>query len=95
MSRNINDIIVEVEKSNQEVNKPKSCPNELAKLSTDIEKLKEQTATISSKIDYIIDLLDALYFILEESELDEEDSVEDVSNEGWLPELDDWENGQE
>lgn len=94
MSRDINDILKEVTKSNKELHKvDDKLSREISDLQKDINSIQKEVKTISSKVDEILELIHALYIFVEEyDESDIEESADEYeSNEGWLPEIDNWE----
>jgi hypothetical protein len=93
MSKDINDILKEVAKSNKELHKvDDKISKEVYSLQKDISDTKKEIKIISEKIDIILELINQLYiFVEDDSEEDIEDNDEYESNEGWLPELQDWE----
>lgn len=66
---------------------------ELPEIVQDIRILKQEVQTITAKIDNILDILNTLTFFIEDhdDDLDEEELDPSDSNEGWLPEINDWE----
>lgn len=102
MSREYNDIIKEVMKSNTELHKVDTkltkeiaaLDKELQGVGKEIQSIKKDIKNISSKIDDVLDILNTLSIFIEDAEniIQEDDSDDDYqSNEGWLPEVNNWE----
>jgi len=94
MSRDYNDISKEILKSNKQLNDmDKNLSKDIEILSKEIVNLKKDFKTLHIKIDHILDVLNTLtVFIVDEGEdLDDSDNEEYQSNEGWLPEVNNWE----
>jgi hypothetical protein len=93
MSKDINDIMKEVIKSGKEIHRVDTkFSKEIIGLQKDVEGLHKDIKVIASKIDLILDLLNSLtIFIEEEDESLDDDDDEYQSNEGWLPEVNNWE----
>lgn len=94
MSREFNDIIKEVIKSNKELHKVDDrISKEIAELDKEIQGLKRDVKSLSSKIDDVLEILNTLTIFIEDAEsiLEEDDDEEYQSNEGWLPEVNNWE----
>lgn len=98
MSKDIDDILKEITKSNKDLHKvDDKISKEIDSLNKDMQIIKRDVKTISLKIDQILELLMTLSVFIEDAEniLDEEDVDEYSSNEGWLPEVNEWESHQE
>lgn len=95
MSRDIDDVIKEVMKSNKEIHKvDDKLSKELNGLDRDIQGLKKDIKSLSDKLDDVLEILNTLTIFIEDAEsiLDEDDNEEEYqSNEGWLPEVNNWE----
>jgi uncharacterized coiled-coil DUF342 family protein len=95
MSREINDIIKEVVKQTQDLQKSDNKLNsDVSDISKEIQSIKKDIKKVSEKIDNILDLLNTLTIFIEDSEdiLDEDELDSTDSNEGWLPEITEWEH---
>jgi hypothetical protein len=97
MSRDFDNIIKEIVKNNKELDKmDDKISKNIAGLEKDIAIIKKDMKTISSKLDGIFDMLSSLSVFIEDAEnIVSEDEEEYTSNEGWLPELNKWENEQD
>lgn len=99
MSREFNDIIKEVIKSNKELHKVDDrISKEISELDKEIQGLRKEVKGLSSKLDEILEILNTLTIFIEDAEsiIDEEDHDDDYqSNEGWLPEVNNWEENYE
>lgn len=99
MSREFNDIIKEVIKSNQDLHKVDDrISKEIAELDREMQFLRKEVGGLSSKLDEILEILNTLTIFIEDAEsiIDEEDHDDDYqSNEGWLPEVNNWEENYE
>lgn len=99
MSRDFDDVIKEVMKSNKEIHKvDDKLSKEINSLDRDIQGLKKDVKLLSSKLDEILEILNTLTIFIEDAEsiMDNEDHEEDYeSNEGWLPEVNNWEEHYE
>ena len=99
MSREFNDIIKEVIKSNKELHKVDDrISKEISELDREIQGLRKEVKGLSSKLDEILEILNTLTIFIEDAEsiIDEEDHDDDYqSNEGWLPEVNNWEENYE
>lgn len=95
MSRDIDDVIKEVMKSNKEIHKvDDKLSKELNSLDRDIQGLKKDIKSLSDKLDDVLEILNTLTIFIEDAEsiLDGDDNEEEYqSNEGWLPEVNNWE----
>lgn len=95
MSRDFDNIIKEVMKSNKDLNKlDDKFSKEINLLDRDIQGLRKEVKGLSSKLDEILEILNTLTIFIEDAEsiIDEEDHEEEYqSNEGWLPEVNNWE----
>jgi len=95
MSRDFDNIIKEVMKSNKDLNRiDHKFSKEISLLDKDIQNLRKEVRGLSSKLDEILEILNTLTIFIEDTEsiVDEEDHDEDYqSNEGWLPEVNNWE----
>lgn len=95
MSKDFNDISKEILKNNKEIH---NIENKLSKditgISKEISSIKKEVKDISNKINEILEILTILSVFIEEShdieEMDDEEEYQ--SNEGWLPEIDNWED---
>lgn len=71
---------------------PNDSNKELNEVVQDIKILKQEVQGITIKIDNILDILNTLTFFIEDhDDLDEEELDANDSNEGWLPEINEWE----
>lgn len=99
MSRDFDNIIKEVMKSNKDLNKlDDKFSKEINLLDRDIQGLRKEVKGLSSKLDEILEILNTLTIFIEDAEsiIDEEDHDDDYqSNEGWLPEVNNWEENYE
>lgn len=98
MSREFNDIIKEVIKSNKELHKVDDrISKEISELDREIQGLRKEVKGLSSKLDEILEILNTLTIFIEDAEsiIDEEDHDDYQSNEGWLPEVNNWEENYE
>lgn len=95
MSRDIDHIVKEVMNSSKELHKvDNKLSKEIASLDKEIQGLKKEVKTISIKMDAMLELLNSLTIFIEDAEdiLDDNDAEEEYqSNEGWLPEVNNWE----
>jgi len=95
MSRDFDNIIKEVMKSNKDLNRlDDKFSKEMNLLDKDIQNLRKEVKGLSAKLDEILEILNTLTIFIEDAEsiIDEEDHDEDYqSNEGWLPEVNNWE----
>jgi chromosome segregation ATPase len=95
MSKDIENITREVIKNNKEIHRvDDKLSKELTSLDKEIQGVKKDIKVISTKIDTILDLLNTLIIVMEDaediiSETDEDEEFE--PNEGWLPEINNWE----
>jgi hypothetical protein len=96
MSKNIDDVIKEVMKSNKEIHR---VDNKLSKdidtTHREIQSLKKEVKLVSAKIDSVLEILNTLTIFIEDAEqiIDDEDIDEEYSsNEGWIPEVNNWED---
>lgn len=95
MSRDINDIIKEVVKQTQDLQKADNkLTNDVSDISKEIQTIKKDIQNVSEKIDDILDVLNTLTIFIEDNEniVDDDDLDNTDSNEGWLPELTEWED---
>lgn len=94
MSRDFDNIIKEVIKNNKEINKiDDKLSKDIAGLEKDISVIKKDIKNISAKLDSIFDILNTLSIFIEDAEnIVSDDDDEYQSNEGWLPEIAEWEN---
>jgi len=99
MSREFNDIIREVIKSNKELHKVDDrISKEIGELDREIQGLKKDVKSLSNKLDDVLEILNTLTIFIEDAEsiLDEDDGEEEYqSNEGWLPEVNNWEENRD
>ena len=97
MSKDINDVIKDVIKSQKDIYQVDTkLSKEIVSLSKDVSSLKKEMANILSKVDTLIEMITAISLFIEQSyddedEADHEDDYE--SNEGWIPEVNNWEEG--
>lgn len=96
MSRDFNDLIKEVLKNNKEINKiDDKISKDIGGLEKEIMLIKKDIKQISNKIDSIFDILNTLSIFIEDAEniiSDDDEDEKYQSNEGWLPEIAEWEN---
>lgn len=94
MSRDINDIIKEVAKHNKDLHKVDDrISKEIDSVNKELQLVKKDIKIVSSKIDQILDLLTTLSIFIEDAENIIDEDIEDYeSNEGWLPEVSEWES---
>jgi uncharacterized coiled-coil DUF342 family protein len=95
MSKEINDIIKEVVKQTQDLEKSDNKLNsDVSDISREIKSIKKDIKKMSEKIDDILDLLNTLTIFIEDNEniIDEDELENTDSNEGWLPEITEWEH---
>jgi regulator of replication initiation timing len=98
MSKNIDDVIKEVIKTNKDLHKVDvRFSKDLLDMQKDIAGIYREIKTMSAKVDSMIEIISALTIFIEEAEdiLDDEDGDEYQSNEGWLPEMNNWEDQYE
>lgn len=98
MSRDFNDISREILKSNKQINDmDKNLSKDMDNLSKEISNLKKDLKSLHSKVDNILDILNTLtIFIVDENEeIDDSDDNEYQSNEGWLPEINNWDEDED
>jgi flagellar capping protein FliD len=99
MSRDFDDVIKEVMKSNKEIHKvDDKLSKEINSLDRDIQGLKKDVKSLSDKLDDVLEILNTLTIFIEDAEsiLDEDDAEEEYqSNEGWLPEVNNWEENRD
>jgi len=98
MSRDFDNIAKEVIKNNKEIHKvDDKLSKELFSMDKDIQTLKKDLKNIGDKVDTILDLLNSLVIVMEDAQeiQDEDDLDEYESNEGWLPEINSWEDNYE
>jgi hypothetical protein len=99
MSRDFDNIAKEVIKNNKEIHKvDDKLSKELFLIDKDIQNLKKDLKAIGTKVDTILDLLNTLIIVMEDAEdivAEDNDGEDFESNEGWLPELNKWENEQD
>jgi prefoldin subunit 5 len=99
MSRDFDNIIKEVMKSNKDLNRiDDKFSKEISLLDKDIQNLRKEVKGLSSKLDEILEILNTLTIFIEDAEsiLDEDDGEEEYqSNEGWLPEVNNWEENRD
>lgn len=99
MSRNIDDVIKEVVKSSKELHKvDDKLSKEIGSIEKEILTLKKDIKGLASKIDEILNILNTLTIFIEDAEqiIQDEDAEDDYqSNEGWLPEVNNWEENYE
>jgi hypothetical protein len=99
MSKDIENITREVIKNNKEIHKVDDrLSKELSIIDKDIQNLKKDLKAIGGKVDTILDLLNTLIIVMEDAEdiVAEDDDNEDFeSNEGWLPEINSWEQNRD
>ena len=96
MSRDFDNIIKEVMKSNKDLNRiDDKFSKEISLLDKDIQSLRKEVKGLSSKMDEILEILNTLTIFIDDAEHiieDEDEDNEDYkSNEGWIPEINDWE----
>lgn len=88
MSKDFDDILKEINKSNKELH---SIDNNISKdmnsIKNDIVILKKEVKSINNKIDLILEILNNLSIMVLEDE--ENDDLYD-SDQTWVPEEDDW-----
>ena len=94
MSKEINDILKNVNKNNQEIYKLEdNTLKNIVLLNKDVEDIKKQINTIIAKLDTVVEMMMTLTLFIEESveigELDEHEEDYE-SNEGWIPDNEDW-----
>jgi uncharacterized coiled-coil DUF342 family protein len=95
MPIDLDDVMKEVSLQIQELQKPDiKLTNEISDISKEIQNIKQDVGLISEKIDDILDLLNTLTIFIEDNEniIDEDESENIDSNEGWLPEITEWEH---
>ena len=95
MSREFNDLIKEVLKNNKEISKiDDKISKDVGGLEKEILLIKKDIKHISNKIDSIFDILNTLSIFIEDAEniISDDDDEKYQSNEGWLPEIAEWEN---
>jgi uncharacterized protein YlxW (UPF0749 family) len=99
MSKDFDQISKQILKNNKEIHDmDNKISKDLDALSKDVNLLKKDIKTLSNKIDSVLDILNTLAIFIEDAEhiIDSEDSEEDYqSNEGWLPEVNNWEENRD
>lgn len=101
MSKDSSDIIKEVLKNNKDLYKVENnISKEIDSLNKDIQNIQKDIKHIKTKVDAILNLLDTLIVVISDESYDEdleddEDVSEYESNEGWLPEVSEWEKHYE
>ena len=98
MSKDFNDISKEILKNNKEIhNVENKLTKDISNISKEISSLKKEVKDISNKINEILEILNMLTIFIEETndveEIDEDEEYQ--SNEGWLPEINNWEDNYE
>ena len=96
MSKDFNDISKEIIKTNKQIHDiDKNISKDVDNITKELGLIKKDIKILQSKVDDIIDILNTLtIFIVDENEEISEDDTEDKyeSNEGWLPEMNNWED---
>jgi seryl-tRNA synthetase len=105
MSRDFDNIIKEISKSHKELhNVEHKFSKEILDLGKDIANnnkeiiaIKKEIKDIGNKIDNVLEILNTLIVFIEESSddlpLEEEDNYD--SNEGWIQDIDSWQDNYE
>lgn len=105
MSKDINDIIKEINKSHKEIYSVESkfskdindINKHLTSTNKEISAIKKEVKDMTNKIDTMLEILNTLIVFIEESAddlpLEEEDNYE--SNEGWIQDMDGWQDSYE
>lgn len=99
MSRDIDHIVREVMNSSKELHKvDNKLSKEIDTLSKDVQSMKKDIKNLAIKIDMVLDILNTLTIFIEDAEqiINDEDNEEEYeSNEGWLPEINNWEKNED
>ena len=97
MSRNINDHVKQVINNNDAIHKADTrIVLQVDSIGKEVKQLQEEVSVIDSKIDQILELLNMLTIFIEDAEnISDEESEDFDSNEGWLPEVNEWEKNYE
>ena len=95
MSKDINDILKEINKNHKEIYQVDTKLNkEVSYLGKELTSIKKEVGTILSKLDIILEMLMTLTLFIEESveigELDDDNEEDYESNEGWIPDNEEW-----
>lgn len=95
MFKDMNDIIVELFQNTQKLQEhDQKVDQDINNLVKEIQAMQNTIQSVSEKMDDILDLLNTLTIFIEDNEniTDDEDGDANDSNEGWLPEISDWEH---
>lgn len=97
MSRNINDHVKQVINNNEAIHKTDNqAALQIDNISKEVKQLQQEVSVIDSKVDQILELLNMLTIFIEDAEnIEDEESEDYESNEGWLPEVNEWEKNYE
>lgn len=96
MSRDINDISKEIMKNNKQIHDmDKNISKDIEGIHKEIQNVKKDIKNLSTKIDLALEILNTLTIFIEDAEhiIEDDDNDEEYqSNEGWLPEVNNWED---
>lgn len=98
MSREFDNVLKEINKNHKELYQADSkVSREINSVQKDLDALKRDIKSLNNKVDLLLDILNNLtIMVLDEEEISELDDQDEFdSNEGWLPENDDWDNYEE
>lgn len=92
MSRDFDNSMKKILDNNKELHKDNN--KDLIDLKKTLKNIDDRLSGLEEKIDIMLDILNSLtLMVFEEEEDDEDNDQEDFdSNEGWLPENDQWNN---
>lgn len=93
MSKDINDVLKEINKNHKEIYQVDTKLNkEVSSLNKEISSIKKEMSTVLNKLDIILEMLVTITLFIEESAgIDDTEEEEDYeSNEGWIPENEEW-----
>jgi hypothetical protein len=89
MSKNIDDIVKEVMKSNKEIhNMDTHISKDISELKRNIKSLETKIQRMDGVLQKVYDILEAITIVLHEAELDEDmiaEMDENEENEDWTP----------
>jgi hypothetical protein len=89
MSKDFDDILREINKSNRELH---HMDNNLSK---DIANLKKDLKSINAKIDMVLEILNNFTIMLLDEEEGDDEFEDYDTDQTWVPEEDDWSNHED
>lgn len=89
MSKDFDDILREINKSNRELH---NMDNNLSK---DIANLKKDLKSINAKIDMVLEILNNFTIMLLDEEEGDDEFEDYDTDQTWVPEEDDWSNHED